>query len=175
MSMNRIQVCEYRKEWEIEFLNIKSILEGKVGHVVAEHIGSTAVKGLAAKPILDIDLVIGTVELFRTVREDLEKLGYFYQPQWSFEGRDAFGRRDPFTPWDGKDTTWMNHHLYVCPTDSVELARHLAFRDYLRSNWSAVEEYSDLKKRLAESFISRTQYTEGKTAFIERVLKKALS
>nr|WP_167395975.1 hypothetical protein [Lysinibacillus parviboronicapiens] len=52
---------------------------------------------------------------------------YFHQEVWSFEGREAFGRKDVSTPWDGKGTQWVEHHLYVCHKDSKELATHLAF------------------------------------------------
>ncbi len=61
----------------------------------------------------------------------LEQIGYFRQEEWSFEDRETFGRNDISTPWDGEGTQWMEHHLYVCNKNSEELAKHLAFRDYL--------------------------------------------
>jgi GrpB-like predicted nucleotidyltransferase (UPF0157 family) len=99
------------------------------------HVGSTSVKGLGAKPILDIDVVIEDYSVLPAVINKLEKIGYYYQKNWSFEGREAFGRKDKFVPWDGKNTNWMEQDLYVCNKDSTELARHLLFRNYLRNNF----------------------------------------
>lgn len=138
-----------------------------------EHVGSTSIIGLAAKPILDIDIVIENYSVFPKVIRGLKKIGYFYQEEWSFRGREAFGRKDELTPWDGKDTQWMEHHLYVCNKDSEELARHLAFRDYLRNNQEAVIEYEIIKKTLANSVKNRTSYTKGKTEFVSNTLKKS--
>lgn len=76
-------------------------------------------------------------------------------------------------PWNRRNTDWIEHHLYVCNKDSSELARHLAFRDYLRNNSEAVAEYEQLKNNLAKTAKDRTTYTEGKTKFVKKILEKA--
>ncbi|KFM99387.1 grpB family protein [Bacillus clarus] len=139
-----------------------------------EHVGSTSVKGLASKPMLDIDVVIEKYELFPKVVKTLEKIGYFHQEEWSFKGREAFGRKDKFVPWNGKSTVWMEYHLYVCDKNSEELRRHLAFRDYLREQPNATMEYGQLKRELAKTVKDRASYSLGKTEFIKGVLEKVM-
>lgn len=131
-------------------------------------------KGLGAKPILDIDVVIEDYSVLPAVIKILQRIGYYHQEDWSFEGREAFGRKDKFVPWDGKNKNWMEHHLYVCYKDSVELARHLLFRDYLRNNPETIAEYEQLKNDLAITAKDRSKYTEGKTKFITKILEKAM-
>jgi GrpB-like predicted nucleotidyltransferase (UPF0157 family) len=171
----RIEILPYDKRWAETFKKIKEEISNSLRGLIIdiEHIGSTSIVGLAAKPILDIDIVIKDNSVFPNVINELEKIGYYYQDEWSFRGREAFGRKDELTPWDGKDTQWMEHHLYVCNKDSEELARHLAFRDYLSNNQEAVMEYENLKKNLANSVKNRTSYTSAKSEFISGILKKS--
>ncbi|MDX8345830.1 GrpB family protein [Rossellomorea sp. YZS02] len=175
MPSPRIEILQYDKRWAETFKIIKEVISNSLSGLIIdiEHVGSTSIVGLAAKPILDIDIVIEDDSVFPNVINELEKIGYYYQEEWSFRGREAFGRKDELTPWDGKDTQWMEHHLYVCNKDSEELARHLAFRDYLSNNQEAVMEYENLKKNLANSVKNRTSYTSAKSEFISGILKKS--
>jgi GrpB-like predicted nucleotidyltransferase (UPF0157 family) len=170
-----INIYEYDEQWAITFQLLKHIIKHTLKELIIEieHVGSTSVKGLGAKPILDIDVVIEDYSILPEVIYKLETIGYYHQKNWSFKGREAFGRKDISVPWDGKSTSWMEHHLYVCNKDSEELARHLEFRDYLRSNPKALIEYEQLKKDLARHSKDRTDYTLGKTNFIEAILKKS--
>ncbi|PEF33176.1 GrpB family protein [Bacillus wiedmannii] len=140
--------------------------------LLIEHVGSTSVKGLVAKPILDIDLVIEEYGIFPEVVKMLETIGYYHQAEWSFKGREAFGRKDAFVPWHGESTVWMEHHLYVCDKNSEELRKHIAFRDYLGEHEDVAVEYGHLKEGLARESKSRTSYSEGKTKFITNILEK---
>ncbi|GAF11365.1 glutamate-rich protein GrpB [Bacillus sp. JCM 19046] len=67
----------------------------------------------------------------------------------------------------------MTHHLYVCKKDSPALAEHLAFRNYLRKHPEEVRTYEQIKRELAQTANSREEYTEGKTEFVQRILRKA--
>lgn len=169
-----IEIFPYNETWETAFLTIEDVLKSRLGDLIisVEHVGSTSVKGLGAKPILDIDIVIEDYSVLPTVIKNLQKLGYYHQENWSFKGREAFGRKNSLVPWDGKDITWMEHHLYVCNKDSAELARHLLFRNYLRDNPEAVVEYEQIKTDLAKTAKDRASYTEGKTKFVTEILKK---
>ena len=169
-------ICEYDEQWSKTFGSLKEVIEISLAELIikVEHVGSTAVKGLEAKPILDIDIVIKSYDVFPAVIQGLEKIGYFHQEEWSFEGREAFGRKDTVTPWDGTNTNWMEHHLYVCNQDSNELARHIAFRDYLRNHPGAVAEYNSIKRKLAIMAKDRADYTIGKTEFITKILERAI-
>ncbi|WP_439876596.1 GrpB family protein [Bacillus mycoides] len=167
---------EYEAKWESEFCKLQTVLQHAMGQNILsiEHVGSTSVKGLASKPILDIDVVIEEYDIFPKIIKKLEKIGYFHQEEWSIKGREAFGRKDQYVPRDGENTIWMEHHLYVCDKKSEELRRHVAFRDYLRGNPEATIEYGKLKKELAETAKNRSSYSLGKTEFIRAVLEKAM-
>ncbi|GGP17080.1 GrpB family protein [Oceanobacillus neutriphilus] len=170
----KIEIVAYCAEWEDTFLELKSVLYQQIGDIVSaiEHVGSTSVKGLAAKPILDIDIIIEGYHVFPEAAARLQELGYFHEGDIGIEKREVFGRRDRFVPWNKNKRNWMEHHLYVCPKESKELARHLAFRDYLRKHPGTADEYAQIKRRLAKTAASREAYTIGKTAFIEGVLEK---
>ncbi|MCA0170912.1 GrpB family protein [Bacillus sp. RAR_GA_16] len=172
--MSKIVIYEYDEQWAEIFRSLKQVIEFTLTNLIikVEHVGSTAVKGLGAKPILDIDLVIKSDDDLPAVSKGLQKIGYFHQEEWSYEGREAFGRKDQFTPWDGNHTNWMDHHVYVCTQDSKELARHLAFRDYLRSDPDAVAKYDRVKRNLANMAKNRADYTMGKTNFITMILER---
>ncbi|MBN6206845.1 GrpB family protein [Ralstonia pickettii] len=174
MTRSGIEVSKFDKQWAEEFQSIKQVLiKSLTGFIIdIEHVGSTSVQGLGAKPIIDIDIVIENYNNFPDVIKGLENKGYFHQKEWSFEGREAFGRKDMYTPWDGERTQWMEHHLYVCNKDSNELKRHLAFRNYLRNNPKAIIEYERLKRELANTVKDRASYTLGKTEFINEILAK---
>lgn len=111
----RITIEEYNIKWESEFYKLKSLINNMLKELVLsiEHIGSTSVKELAAKPILDIDIVIEEYEIFPEVAKMLGKIGYYHQAEWSFKGREAFGRKDAFVPWDGKVQFGWNI-IYMC-------------------------------------------------------------
>ncbi|WP_064093323.1 GrpB family protein [Rossellomorea aquimaris] len=176
MTLSGIVIAEFDEEWTVKFQLIKQVLNSSLNDLIIgiEHVGSTSVQGLGGKPILDIDIVIENYDGFPQVVKELELIGYYHQKEWSFQGREAFGRKDNTTPWDGKGTQWVEHHLYVCNKYSKELARHIAFRDYLRSNPQAISEYETIKMKLVNTAKERTSYTEGKSEFINNVLRKLM-
>lgn len=170
----RITIEEYNIKWESEFNKLQIIINNAMEELVlsVEHVGSTAVKGLVSKSILDIDIVIEEYGIFPEVVTKLEAIGYYHQADWSLKGREAFGRKDAFVPWSEENTVWMEHHLYVCDKNSEELRRHIAFRDYLREHEDVAVEYGRLKEELARESKNRSSYSEGKTAFITNILEK---
>lgn len=170
----RITIEKYSVKWESEFNKLQSLINNVMEALVLsiEHVGSTSVKGLSSKPILDIDIVIEDYEIFPEVVKKLETIGYYHQEGWSYKGREAFGRKDAFVPWSGENPVWMEHHLYVCDKNSEELRRHVAFRDYLREHDDVAIEYGRLKESIARESKNRTSYSKGKTAFITNILEK---
>lgn len=174
MTSSGITIVNYSEQWADTFQLIKRVIEKPLNELIIgiEHVGSTSVKGLGAKPIIDIDIIIESYDVFPKVVLGLEKIGYFHQEESSFTGREAFGRKDVTSPFDGVGTEWMQHHLYVCNKESKELARHLAFRDFLRKNPWAVTEYEHIKRNLADTVADRESYTLGKTEFVNRILRK---
>lgn len=115
-----------------------------------EHVGSTAVPGLMAKPILDIDIIIQDYNAFPAINRDLESLGYYHNGDQGVLHREAFKRNDEKAPYFGSEKNWMLHHLYVCPEFSTELKRHIRFRDVLRSDRKIRDRYEKIKIDIAE-------------------------
>lgn len=172
-SQRPISIVCYDQQWAQDFEELSEVLRDALGGLVArvEHVGSTSVPGLAAKPVLDIDLVIAKSTPMPHVIAALSALGYEHRGDQGIPGREAFGRADDLVPRDGSERRWPRHHLYVCRADADELARHLAFRDYLRAHPEAVGAYAHLKRRLAERHpTDRDAYCRAKTDFICEIL-----
>ena len=144
-------LSEYNPEWSIHFEKIKSILEEKLSGIVyrIEHVGSTSIKGLSAKPKIDIDIVIPKNVSLEIIKEKLAELGYHHSGDLGVEGREVFDRaKDKKIYNDTLDS--IVHNLYACPEDNAELERQILFRDYLRNNNEALLEYEKLKQGIAE-------------------------
>ena len=170
---NIVELQPHNEIWAQQFNGLKSEFINELDSLIlaVEHVGSTSIEGISAKPILDIDIVINDVSLFPKVCASLEKMGYIYQGNQGIEGREAF----KINANELLNRNKPPHHLYVCSLDSEELKRHLAFRDYLRQHPDEAKEYEVLKKSLAATVNTREEYTEGKTEFVEAILEKTLS
>ena len=136
MGTKHVIVLPYDEQWKQDFLTIKAEIASALGQLAIEieHVGGTSVQGLSVKPIIDIDVVIKDYTVLEDVVSALGKIGYQHEGNLGIVGREAF-------KYDGKEHL-KKHHLYVCPEDSPELRRHIAFRDYLRAHPEAVREYS---------------------------------
>jgi GrpB-like predicted nucleotidyltransferase (UPF0157 family) len=168
-----IDIVDYRVEWRETFADLKRVLVRTLGSLAlgVEHVGSTAVPGLAAKPIIDLDVIIDSREALQRAIVALSELGYLHQGDIGVPGREAFGRESNDVPRDGSGRSWPAHHLYVCDKDNRELQRHLAFRDFLRAHSEYVEQYAQVKRSLARTHgEDRKAYTEGKTQFIAGIM-----
>jgi GrpB-like predicted nucleotidyltransferase (UPF0157 family) len=139
----------YSADWNSHFNDIKSLLDEALQRLdySIEHVGSTAVPGLAAKPIIDIDIVFNDPSTFPLIKQALELIGYFHNGNQGIEDREVF-KREGTSQDDVLDT--IKHHLYVCSAESPALKRHLITRDYLRNNEWAKTEYQQMKYALAE-------------------------
>lgn len=167
----------YNPAWKSAFGNIKEALEGilsNIGPVNIQHVGSTAIPGLWAKPILDIDIIIENIKQLHPITAALEQAGYLHKGEQGVPGRFAFRQSSPLTPQSSSaETHWQAHHLYVCLLPSPALKNHLVFRDALLKNPQWVEAYNALKKSLThKTGISRQEYSIQKTAFIISVLAR---
>jgi len=161
--MPEIVVVEYDPAWPQRFESLRAPLAAALGDVALaiEHVGSTAVAGLAAKPIVDMDVVVARGQV-GTAIERLASLGYEHKGDLGVPGREAM-RHPPGAP---------RHHLYVCPEGNLALANHLAVRDYLRANVDAARAYSELKRRLAVTFADDVDgYVDAKTPLILEILR----
>ena len=168
-----IEIVDYDPAWPESFADISRVVAAALGPLALriEHVGSTAVPGLGAKPIIDLDVVIESPRFMPLVVETLGTLGYTHEGDGGIPGREAFGREAATVPADGSGRAWPAHHLYVCPGDSDELRRHLRFRDYLRGHPEAAARYDALKRDLARRHANDIDaYVEGKSAFVEGIL-----
>ena len=153
----------YNPEWKNSFHKIANALREVLpenGSYI-EHVGSTSVEGLAAKPIIDIDVVYTLQVSFEEIKHSLSKLGYFHNGDQGIPTREAFKRERAIPEHPVLDR--ISHHLYVCREDSPELARHLAFRNQLRRSEKTRLEYEEIKRALAdETGQDRERYAELK-------------
>lgn len=148
----------FNNSWKNEFEIIKTYLLSELaGHILdIEHVGSTAVEGLAAKPIIDIDIIIKDYNSFEAVKGRLAVLGYTHEGDLGIKDMQAFKYKDL---WQ-----FMRHHLYVCPQYSEQLKIHLAFRDYLRTHKEDRDWYSQVKQLAAEYYPNDIEgYMNAKT------------
>lgn len=146
MRTTHVVVLPYDPKWKADFEAIRKEIEAAAGDWIlgVEHVGSTSVEGLSAKPCIDLDVVIKDNSVFSCVADRLAKIGYFHEGNLGIEGREAFR-------YEGK-LHLQTHHLYVCPQDSEELHRHLVFRNFLRTHPEAVQWYSAVKEKAAALF-----------------------
>ncbi|ASO21024.1 GrpB-like predicted nucleotidyltransferase (UPF0157 family) [Actinoalloteichus hoggarensis] len=159
-----VEIVDHDSRWSSVFEELRTRISRVLGFHSqrVEHVGSTAVPGLAARPIVDLDVVIADERALAPVIGRLRPLGYTHQGDLGVPGREAF-TRPPHRP--------PPHHLYVCTEDSLALARHLAFRDQLRRSTDTAAAYAELKRTLAARHPDdAAAYVEGKTAFISQVL-----
>jgi GrpB-like predicted nucleotidyltransferase (UPF0157 family) len=161
-------IVDYDPHWPDLFEELRALvvaaLNGLV--VIVEHVGSTAVPGLAAKPIIDMDVVVPSVADIPEAIARLATLNYFHRGDLGIHGREAF-ISPAGTP---------RHHLYVCALGGDELRRHRSFRNHLLTHPDDARAYGALKKAAALRFAeNRAAYNEAKTQFAEAVLKRALS
>jgi len=158
-----IEVCDHDPRWADEFERLRAHLWTHLRGLAAsiEHVGSTSVPGLAAKPILDVDIIIADEATLQASVSVLAELGWSHRGDLGIPGRHAFTRHPDFYP----------HNLYVCTDDCDALRNHLLLRDHLLASADAVEEYGALKRELAREHPHDIDaYVEGKTAFILGVL-----
>jgi GrpB-like predicted nucleotidyltransferase (UPF0157 family) len=136
-----------------------------------QHVGSTAVPGLWAKPVLDIDIIIDNENELAAITKKLQALGYLSKGEQGIPGRFAFRQSDARTPFTSHKKEWPSHHLYVCYANSLAVKNHLFFRNALLADKELAERYSTLKRSLvAEKGMTREKYTQHKTGFILSVL-----
>jgi GrpB-like predicted nucleotidyltransferase (UPF0157 family) len=162
-----VRIVPYDPEWPARFDRERDLLLQAIGPWVVDdihHVGSTAVPGLDAKPIVDMLVGVEDLESSRACFEPLAEIEYLYAPYMP-DAMHWFCKPDP-----GRRT----HHLHLVPRDSPRYRDELAFRDHLRANPEKARDYAELKHRLAARFDrDREGYTEAKADFIERNLREA--
>jgi GrpB-like predicted nucleotidyltransferase (UPF0157 family) len=172
LTVQRLEIRDYDDEWPRMYEREERQLRWVLGSLALriEHVGSTAVRGLAAKPVIDVQVSVASLTPRRPYEDALAIRGYVHVP---------FGRRDARYPFFQRPARWPTVcHVHLCIVDSEEERAHLAFRDYLRDHPAVADEYAALKRRLivgrGTSIAERARYSKAKTPFIDEVLRRAI-
>jgi GrpB-like predicted nucleotidyltransferase (UPF0157 family) len=164
-----VEIVPYDPAWPAGFEQEATILHRALARWLAgpiEHIGSTAVPGLAAKPVIDIMAGVESLEQSRPAIAAATTLGYCY---WPYQADREHWFCKP-------SAAFRTHHLHMVPMSSPQWLRSIAFRDYLRAHPQVADEYAALKARLAQEHrLDREAYTAAKRPFIDRVTAMALA
>jgi GrpB-like predicted nucleotidyltransferase (UPF0157 family) len=166
-----IAIVPYDPEWPREFARERDRIHAALGDLAGriDHNGSTSVPGLAAKPVIDIQISVASLRPLAPYVRALATLGYHHLPHAD----------DDFAPFFHKPAAWPHtHHVHLVEAGGREERRTLAFRDWLRAHADDAREYEALKRRLAAGtdgtgFASQQAYADAKSEFIERVIARA--
>ena len=164
-SEDPIVVVDYNANWCNQYEQEKQQILLALGDSVTniQHIGSTAVPGLAAKPVIDMLLGLKQIPPLLSHISSLAAMGYSYYGELGIPDRHYFRRGMPRT-----------HQIHAVLTDGEFWQRHILFRDFLRSHPEAAQRYETLKRKLTQEFeCDRTNYTNSKTPLIEQLLVEA--
>lgn len=163
-----IEVVAYDPAWPERFDNERALLQRTIGPLIdggIHHVGSTAVPGLTAKPIIDVMAGVSSLDEARQFFDALAEIGYCYWPH------------RPWMHWFCKPSpAERTHHLHLIESGHPQFAARLAFRDYLRAHPDAAHAYAALKVELATRCRDdRESYTEAKAEFVRSVVERALA
>jgi len=164
--MNKVILVSHNPEWKKHFQDEANQLKHILSDAIVEihHIGSTAIPGILAKPIIDLLPVVSSLQKIDAQRKFLQAAGYQWYGEYGIQGRRYLVR-----PGKDEDVT----HVHIYETGHPEIERHLAFRDALLNDAFLAAGYDQLKLRLQKRFKNeRERYQEGKRDFIEQVLQK---
>ena len=162
-----VEVVDYSPEWSNHFATIVATLRKhpQMADVEIEHVGSTSVVGMTAKPVIDIDIIAQSSRQTRELIDALEELGYRHCGDLGITGREAF-----YSPRNSKLAA---HNLYVCIQGGIALRNHVLLRNLLREDANLRTQYSELKQSLAPKYPTNIyRYCEAKSDFIIKLLKQ---
>jgi GrpB-like predicted nucleotidyltransferase (UPF0157 family) len=168
-----VQIVPYDPGWPAAFEAEAARLRAALGAVALriDHHGSTAVPGLAAKPVIDIQISVAALQPMSAYLAPLVSAGYTHVPHAD----------DSFCPFFHRPVRWPHtYHVHVVERGGAEERRTLAFRDYLRGDAAVAQEYEKLKRSIAALVETadhdwQEQYASAKTAFVERIVARALA
>ena len=175
LKRGTVQLCEHEQAWEIEAQNTILRLKEILGAVIKDiqHVGSTSIPSIKAKPIIDIAIAVDDFEDVLLLEEELKKQGFYYRPKVDL------GEQLLFASGSYYDSTGdlQTHFIHIVKTGSMDWRNYINFRDYLNSTPAVAKAYEDLKVLLAKQAPvdnGREKYLRGKHDFIVYTLKKAL-
>ena len=175
LKRGTVKLCEHEKEWEIEAQNTIFRLKKILGNVAKDiqHIGSTSIPSIKAKPIIDIAVAVDDFNDILALEKELKDIGFYYRPQSELGDQLLFAAGSLYDCTGDLQT----HFIHVVRTNSMDWINYINFRNYLNSTPSVAKEYEDLKVSLALQApidSGREKYLKGKHDFIVYTLRKAL-
>jgi GrpB-like predicted nucleotidyltransferase (UPF0157 family) len=166
--MRKVEVVPHNPNWNRAFQDESTQVIVALGdNVIAiDHIGSTAIATISAKPIIDILVSVADIAKVDDRNASMHALGYEVMGEYGIAGRRYF-RKD-------NESGIRTHHVHVFTVGSAQINRHLAFRDYMRVHPEEAQRYSDLKQTLAKQYPDDIEgYMDGKDKFIKAIDQKA--
>ncbi len=161
----KVIVVPYNPKWAELYERVRQELQAAIGHLVLDiqHIGSTAIPDMTAKPVIDVGIAVENFEDARACVGPMETLGYEYRGENGIPRRHYFVKGRPGT-----------HHFHMLEIASAEWAAQILFRDYLRAHPDFASQYAQLKRRLSAKFANdREAYQRAKALFIAEVIARA--
>lgn len=176
LKRGTVVLCEHDPEWEVEAAATIDRLREILGEcaVDIQHIGSTAIKSIKAKPIIDIAVACESFATVMGKRDAMQAAGFYYREKSSNEGQILFACGSHYDHSDDKEM--QTHFIHVVLADSDEWRNYIVFRDYLNENEDAAREYERLKEELsllAAEDGNRSRYIEGKNELVAKVVQHA--
>ena len=167
VKRNEVALEPHNDAWEAEYEATKNIIFEILGDNVVGvyHVGSTAIKGIVAKPILDVGVAVKKLDDIDI--DGMQRIGYEHCGERGVPGRCLFVLRE--------DGDLSKHHIHCYAANDSNLNDTILFRDFLNSNFEYAKQYNDLKTRLYELYpTDRVKYTNGKEAFIRKIIELAI-
>jgi len=162
LPRGEVRLLPYQAQWCVIYAAEEARLKTAIGSYILDiqHIGSTSIPGMAAKPIIDIGVALESYQIGFDCVKPLEAIGYIYKGENEIPGRHYFNYREPSII-----------HLHMYAATHPEWQAHLLFRDYLRRHVDTARQYASLKQQLAERYrYERERYTHAKSEFIQKVI-----
>ena len=171
LKRGTVKLCDHEQEWEFEAQNTIFLLKNILGDIIVDiqHVGSTAIPTIKAKPIIDIAVAVNDFSDVLKLENELKINGFHYIP--TNENSQLLFACGTYYEGTGDNQT---HFIHVVLNGSMQWINYINFRDYLNININLAKEYEALKIALSKSAKDRTEYTLGKHEFITYTLRKAL-
>ena len=166
--MKKVEVVPHNPNWRNEFEVEAKKIAAALGETVlaVHHIGSTAIRGIYAKPVIDMLVEVRRISEVDARSSAMERLGYEVMGEFGIPGRRYFRKDNP--------AGIRTHQIHVFETGSAQVKRHLAFRDFLNAHPQEAQKYSELKRKLAaENPNNMDGYIDGKDDFIKEIDRRA--
>lgn len=173
LKRGAVKLLHHNHKWAELFEKERKLLKKTFGDAIIaiEHVGSTAIPGIPAKPIIDMNIGVKSLKVAREMKNRFEKLWYEHRPFVPGKTKKELKWQELYVK--GPETK-RTHHAHVTVYGNNYWKNDILFRDYLRQNSSRAKKYAKLKMKLAENYANdREKYTKSKKQFIDQTVKMA--